>query len=98
MEAGESYIDTAVRETMEETGIKVKLSDIDKTPHRIEYINKRGKIYKTLVYFIVRPVKKITVDNSKIQLEEVDWVGFCDKTDAMIRIFWRFEEMLSFID
>lgn len=98
LESGETCLEAAIRETKEETGIKIKESDIDPTPHKIEYTNKKGNVYKTLFYFVTKPSKKIVVDNSKIQFEEVDWVGFCDKTDAMIRIFWRFEEMLKFID
>ncbi|MFA5585543.1 MAG: NUDIX hydrolase [Saccharofermentanales bacterium] len=98
LEKGETYIDAAIRETKEETGIKIKLNEINKTPYKIQYKNEKGKIYKELTYFLVNLNYDIKIDKNKLQLNEIDWAGFVDKDEAISRIFWRFEEMLKFLD
>lgn len=98
IENNESSIDAAIRETFEETGIKILKEQIYPTEYCINYKNSKGTIYKKVFYFIVN------VDNlpdvlpkNQIQIEEVDWVGFLDKNDAESKIFWRFKEMLDYI-
>jgi len=98
LEKGETYIDAAIRETKEETGIKIKLNQINKTPHKIQYKNEKDKIYKELTYFLVNLNYDIKIDKNKLQLNEIDWAGFVDKDEAISRIFWRFEEMLKFLN
>lgn len=98
LEKGETYIDAAIRETKEETGIKINLNQINKTPYKIQYKNDKGKIYKELTYFLVNLNNDIKIDKNKLQLNEIDWAGFVDKDEAISRIFWRFEEMLKFLN
>lgn len=97
VEKGETLMDAAIRETEEEVGLKIPLSDINKTPYCVEYKNKHGKVYKKVYYFIVYPKHKISLDQTKLAMREVDISTFADKREAMSLIFWRFEEMLNFI-
>ena len=99
LEDNENPLDAAIRETYEEIGIKIDISDIKnkKKPYIIEYKNQLGNIYKILYYYVCEPKSEILIDNNKLQKREVNWAGFCDKDEALSRIFWRFEEMLKFI-
>ena len=99
VEDGESLVETAIRETYEEVGVKIDIDDIKdkKKPHTIEYKNQIGNIYKILYYYVAEPKMEIVVDKNKLQKREVNWAGFCDKDEARARIFWRFEEFISYI-
>lgn len=98
LEKGETIIQAAIRETEEEIGIRIKEKQINKEYKIIEYKNERGKIYKKLYYFIVNLDEPLHLDKSKLQLTEIDWAGFVDKNEALDRIFWRFEEFLSYLN
>lgn len=98
LEKGETHLEAAIRETKEETGILIDEKLIDKTPHVIDYTDEEGVIYKKLTYFIVYLDERIRISKKKIDKNEIDWVGFIDKHEAMMRIFWRFEEMLYYLE
>jgi len=99
VEEGESYIDAAIRETKEEIGIEIDINDIDKESiSTIDYTDEKDRIYKKVYYFIARPKNRITIDKSKLDKKEINWAGFVNKDDAMDRIFWRFQEMLNYLD
>ena len=99
IEAHENPIEAAIRETQEEVGVKISVDDIKdkKKPYIIEYKNQVGNVYKILYYYVAEPKIEIVIDKNKLQQREVNWAGFCDKDEALSRIFWRFEEMLEFI-
>ena len=99
IEAHENPIEAAIRETQEEVGVKISVDDIKdkKKPYIIEYKNQIGNVYKILYYYVAEPKIEIVIDKNKLQQREVNWAGFCDKDEALSRIFWRFEEMLKFI-
>jgi 8-oxo-dGTP pyrophosphatase MutT (NUDIX family) len=78
IEDGESIKDTAIRETFEETGIKVKESSLSQA-HFLDYPNGKKRIY----YFIYKiddlseiGLSTETVPKSQLDLKEVDWAGF----------------------
>jgi len=98
MEKNETLIQTAIRETEEEIGVKIKEKQINKDYKIIEYKNERGRVYKQLYYFVVNLDEPLNIDKSKLQLNEIDWAGFVDKDEAIARIFWRFEEMLNHLN
>ena len=98
VEDGESYIDAALRETKEEVGIDIDTKDIDHNYKVINYTDSKNRIYKKVMYFIAKPSIPIEIDKSKLDKREVNWVGFVDKDDAMDRIFWRFAEMMDYLD
>jgi len=94
----EDALEAARRETYEETGIKIKKKHIEtKGAGFIDYTNSKGKVYKRVYYFVARPKKEITKDMFHPQMEEVDWVGFLDKTEAKKRIFGRFKPLLKLL-
>lgn len=96
VEKGETPLDAAIRETNEEVGILINRQEVElNAPHIIPYFDKNGKIYKELVYYIVKPLRKISI--GELQKEEVDVASFFNKNDATERIFWRYEEMLDFL-
>jgi ADP-ribose pyrophosphatase YjhB (NUDIX family) len=98
VENGESYLDAALRETKEEVGIDIDTKDIDPNYKVINYTDSKNRIYKKVMYFIAKPSIPIEIDKSKLDKREVNWVGFVDKDDAMDRIFWRFAEMMDYLD
>ena len=101
IEKNETTIEAAIRETYEEAGIIINDYDINKTEHIIEYRNKHGKLYKNVYYFIVHIPDELypdKLDINQLQKEEVDIGKFFTKEEASEKIFWRFKEMLNYID
>ena len=94
VEAGETHLTAALRETKEEVGIEIDINDIINidNPFLIDYKDEKGKIYKKLYYFVVQPKEKIIIDENKLQKKEIDYAGFFNLYDSMSRIFWRYEE------
>lgn len=80
-EAGESLVDTAVRETEEE--MHVKVTDIKTSPWCI-YMQKDGQVLKNviLIYFVELPSyipasefqKRIPLDNKYLSMNDYKWV------------------------
>lgn len=94
----EDPLEAALRETREETGIKIKRKHIShKDAGFIDYTNKKGKVYKRVYYFVAFPKKPIIKDMFKLQQEEVDWAGFLSREEAKKHIFGRFKPLLKFI-
>lgn len=79
MEFGETIEQTAIRETLEETGVKVKIKDIF---HINEYINNKDWNERSISIFFLAEIEKIgkplTNDNGKIK--EIKWIEI-DKLD-----------------
>ena len=102
IERGETPLEAAIRETYEETGLRVKKKWIDETPQEVLYKNHAGKVYKKVIWFLAdvsdkkKPLPK-TFPKEMIQLEEVDWAGFLTKDEAEVRIFHRFKHLLKLI-
>ena len=98
VEGKESYLTAAIRETKEEVGIDINIEDIDREFEVINYTDAKNRIYKKVIYFIAKPKEKIIIDKFKLDKYEVNWAGFVSKDDAMDRIFWRFAEMIDYLD
>jgi len=98
IEKKEDIVEAAIRETLEETGIKIKKKHISSDGNGfIDYADNKGRIYKRVYYFIAYPKKPITPDMFTPQIKEVDWVGFVSKKDAKKRIFGRFKPLLKLL-
>ena len=94
----EDALAAAIRETEEETGIKIKKKHISNLDAGfIDYTDNKWKIYKRVYYFVARPKKEIIEDMFKPQIKEVDWVGFLSKKEAKKRIFGRFKPLLQLL-
>lgn len=97
VEKNETLIDAAVRETYEETGILIAESKIIREEHFVDYIDKKGILFKRVYYYLAYPTKPINPGDFKLQKGEVDWAGFLTKKEAKNRIFWRFKEILEYL-
>ena len=94
----EDYIDTAIRETFEETGLLIDYNLINKKEYCINYIDKKGKTYKQVYYYIANVKDSDLPDNiikEQLQLSEVDWAGFLTYEEAETKLFWRFKTILE---
>lgn len=90
---GESKLDAAIRETYEEVGIKVPKSLIDKTEYTFAVTSRKYKYNKIVYYYLVKidslsqlGLKDLKIPKSQLQVEEVDWAGFLDYSEAMKRV------------
>ena len=81
MEQGESEIQTAIRETKEETNLDVIIEN--KTRFCLNYIIEDENINKEVVYYIAKVDGKI---NIKPQIEEVNSIAWIDidKVEAIL--------------
>jgi len=90
VEPGESPWDTAIRETEEETGVRIEKRD-SFCAGQIHYPNSK----KSVLYFLAYPKEYIEL-NFKPN-DEVDWAGFLSKNDALPRIYPPLKEVLHYI-
>lgn len=96
IEKGEDLIDTAKRETFEETGIDTRNLKINSTPRFVDY-TKNGKVYKRVYYFLATPKKLIKKKHFRLQKKEADWAGFLSKEEARDKISPRFKKFLKLL-
>lgn len=102
----ETLLEAALRETSEEVGIHLDVSQISNPDDPIEvlYISKKGELFKKAYIFIVK-IKSLSeidasnevLDKSRLQASEVDWAGFMTKEEADKKIFFRFKPLLNLI-
>ena len=72
IEEGESEIQTAIRETKEETNLDVVIED--ETRFCLSYIIEDKQINKYVVYFIAKAIN----NDVKLQIEEIDDIAWVD--------------------
>jgi ADP-ribose pyrophosphatase YjhB (NUDIX family) len=106
VDEGESYLDAAIRETWEEVGVKINISQIENVESPIEflYINKKGVLFKKCYIFIVKisnlsdiGIEDETLNKSQLQATEIDYAKFLTKEEAEDLIFFRFSPLLNMI-
>ncbi len=87
IEKGESRKQAAIREVEEETGLKAeiveKLDDVN-----YWFIFNNTKIYKTVSWFIMKPVSekevdKLSPDKTEEKIQSVEWVSL-DKVEKIL--------------
>lgn len=93
IEDGEDKMSAAIRETLEEVGVKVPRNLIDPTEHTFVVTSRQHKINKTVYYYIVKidslsqiGLKELKIPKTQLQVEEIDWAGFLSYTEASKRI------------
>jgi len=106
VDMNETLLEAALRETSEEVGIHLDVSQISNPDDPIEvlYISKKGELFKKAYIFIVK-IKSLSeidasnevLDKSRLQASEVDWAGFMTKEEAENKIFFRFKPLLNLI-
>lgn len=99
---GEEIKDAAIRETLEETGIKVTESQLSGEPFLIEYHSDKNKIYKNVWLYTlhIEDLSEIglisdIVPVEQLQKEELDWAGFLSETEADTKLFWRYKSIFD---
>lgn len=102
LEEGETEVDAAIRELLEETSISVSRSKLSAKPLIVDYGDKNGVIYKKVYLYTlnINNVSEIGLDSEivpkrKLQITEVDWAGFVSKEEASRRLFHRFIHLLD---
>ncbi len=96
--AEENIVDAAFRETEEEIGIRFNKKNLmNVSPNPIHYQSKSKKSYKKVYYFIIQLSESLDLSKCKLQLEEVDWVGFFDKDEAEKRILPKLKDILKYL-
>jgi 8-oxo-dGTP pyrophosphatase MutT (NUDIX family) len=96
IEEGETELEAALRETFEETGIQLRADQLEPTIHSvIVYSHKDKKPVGTIFYAICRiedPAKiglpGDRVPKTQLQLEEVDWAGFMEISEAYEKMIY----------
>jgi 8-oxo-dGTP pyrophosphatase MutT (NUDIX family) len=90
---GEAELAAAIRETYEETGIKISPSQLNTSPEKVDIYNKKQKLVGTLVYYVCRisdlseiGLESERVPKQQLQLAEVDWAGFIEIEEAYEKI------------
>lgn len=106
VDEGETILDAAIRETIEEVGISInptQISNID-DPIEIMYTNKKGEDFKKVYVYVIRINNLSEIDRleeimgeSTLQKTEVDWAGFMTKEEALPKIFYRFKPILDLL-
>ena len=89
VEDGEDVLTASLRELKEETGISLDASVLSNEPYVTDIYDNRGNVKKQLIYFVCNidnlntlHMDKLTVDRSRLQIEEVDWAGFLGPDEA----------------
>jgi ADP-ribose pyrophosphatase YjhB (NUDIX family) len=97
IERSESAIDTAVRETYEETGVLISKEFINKQKmYIINYVNK--SIVTKKVYYFFADISNMEMEEvlpiKTLQKSEIQYAAFFTKEEAKAIIFWRQEPIL----
>jgi predicted NUDIX family NTP pyrophosphohydrolase len=89
MKEDEDPREAALRELREETGIKLTVDRLEKSPHTVEIYSKRRKTTRLLTYFVCKienlaeiGLESEKVPKSQLQIEEVDWAKFVTAEEA----------------
>ena len=89
VESGETEIDTAKREILEETGINTEL-DATKRVELFYHIDDQDMdIEKTVVLFAGSPVGGIDTTPQAGEIEEAKWIEIADVEEALVRDVWK---------
>lgn len=96
IEEGETELEAALRETFEETGIQLRVDQLEPTIHSvIVYSHKDKKPVGTIFYAICRiedpaeiGLPGDRVPKTQLQLEEVDWAGFMEISEAYEKMIY----------
>ena len=81
-ESGENDLETALRETKEEVGLDVEITD--KTPIKVSYLIHDGTVQKDVYLFMAKTINK----NIRLQEEELEaakWVKIDDVRDKYLK-------------
>jgi ADP-ribose pyrophosphatase YjhB (NUDIX family) len=104
VEEGESYLETAIRETEEEIGVQINpMLLFRKDFYTILYRNRNTKVvYKELYYYVLKidslediGLSSEVINENKLDKREIDEAYFMDYEEAKKKIFWRFKDIIK---
>jgi len=92
-ETDETDIETAIRETKEETGLDVEISDT--TPIKTGHFVHSGTVYKNILLFIAKPLNH-ELKPQEGEVEQVKWVKISEAGKYFIDYYSEaWEELLK---
>ena len=87
MEAGETEVETAMREILEETGVEAELDE--KKRVELNYYIEDLDIDKDVVVFVGKPVGGIEVRPQEGEIEKVEWVEIPEVEGKLTYPEWK---------
>jgi len=87
VEPGETEIETAKREILEETGIETEL-DASKRVEVFYHIDD-GDIDKTVILFAGKPINGVVTTPQAGEIEEAKWIKISEVENALVRDSWK---------
>lgn len=84
-EDGETDVETAIRETKEETNLDVKI--IDNEPIKTGHLVHGGTAYKEILLFVAEPLND-EIKTQEDEVEKVEWVKI-DKAGKYLDSYYR---------
>jgi len=93
IEVGEDLMEAALRELLEETGIRLSPAKLEPVVETVQVFDKAGNYKSSLHYFICRisdlseiGLDGLAIPKSQLQPEEIDWAGFINIKDAYSKV------------
>ncbi|WP_449400680.1 NUDIX domain-containing protein [Chryseobacterium wanjuense] len=96
-----NIIETAIRETFEETGILIPKDKIDPSKRSlISYVDSKGILSKIIFYFVVeisdKEYNQYKISND-FDSSEIETIAFFSAREARKRIYWKQQSVLNFV-
>ena len=94
IEAGETELEAALRETYEETGIRLRADQLEPTIHSVTVYS--GQKPVGVIHYAICRISDLSeigleterVPKTQLQLEEIDWAGFIEIEEAYPKIVY----------
>ena len=96
-----NIIETAIRETFEETGILIPQQKIDTSKRSIiSYVDSKGLLTKIIFYFIVEISDEDYIEykiSERFDVSEIETFDFFPFREARKKIYWKQQSVLNFL-
>ncbi|GEN73907.1 NUDIX domain-containing protein [Chryseobacterium lathyri] len=96
-----NIIETAIRETFEETGILIPKDKIDPSKRSlISYVDSKGILSKIIFYFVVeisdKEYNQYKISND-FDSSEIEAIAFFSAREARKKVYWKQQSVLNFL-
>ncbi len=109
VDQGETLLQAALRETMEEIGIQIsenQIKNLDKPIEVIYFKNKKKDVIHKKVFLYLVEINSLNdikleteiVPKAQLQTTEIDWAGFLTKEELLEKGFHRFRFLVDLLD